>query len=70
MEILKNTLQDRSKSDLLELQAIRETRMNGKTTVRCPNCGQVPIVKITGMYGQRVRVRCDCGYLSRLELGI
>ncbi|MBQ9698799.1 MAG: hypothetical protein IJV46_09680 [Acidaminococcaceae bacterium] len=57
-------------SDKLVRKAIQEKRSTGKVTTVCPKCGKVPTVAITGMYGQRVRVRCECGYLSCMELGI
>lgn len=70
MEKQKNISQNPSLSNMLVRKAIQEMRSTGKVTTICPKCGKTPNVAITGMYGQRVRVRCECGYLSCLELGI
>lgn len=66
----KKFSQDQSLSSMLEKEAISQMRRDGIVSVHCPRCGTVPKVEITGMYKQRVRVRCECGFLSCTELGI
>ena len=54
----------------LEQQAKCEMIETGTVKTRCPKCGDIPIVKIEGLYGETVSVRCKCGFLYCVERGI
>ncbi len=47
-----------------------EFLVNGKVETVCPKCKQHPVVKITGIYDERVTVFCECGFVSCREYGI
>ncbi len=61
---------DRLLSDTLEQQAKMEMIETGKVKVICPKCQTKPEVTITGLYGERVKIRCKCGFLACTEYGI
>jgi hypothetical protein len=42
----------------------------GKVTVVCPKCGTIPKVNVDGTFNERIMVRCQCGYIKLIELGI
>lgn len=57
-------------SDKLAQKAKHEMEETGAVKTVCPKCGKHPVVKITGRYGERVIVRCECGFVSCQEYGI
>ena len=50
--------------------AIDQKINKNMVTIRCPYCDEVPDVKIWGKYHERITVRCKCGYVSTMELGL
>jgi RNase P subunit RPR2 len=42
----------------------------GNVTVVCPKCGTIPKVNIDGVFHERIMVKCKCGYIKTIELGI
>ena len=64
------SFQKSSQSGLLAQKAKNEMLRTGKVTTTCPKCQNIPKVSIQGMYGERIMVRCKCGYISTMELGI
>ena len=59
--LLSNTLEQQAKMEMIE---------TGEVKVVCPKCQTKPVVTITGLYGERVRVRCKCGFLACTEYGL
>ena len=57
-------------SDKLAQKAKHEMEETGAVKTVCPKCGKHPVVKITGRYGERVIVRCECGFVSCQEYGL
>ena len=53
----------------LAKQAKRELRLNGKTTVICPKCGEFPVMKTTSGK-ERTTICCSCGYLYDCEINL
>ena len=58
------------KSYLLAKKAMKEYYNLGKPVSPCPNCGNLPIVEIQGMYGETFIIKCPCGNIYLVERGI
>ncbi|MBO6293213.1 MAG: hypothetical protein J6N51_13320 [Selenomonas sp.] len=58
---LSNSLAQKAKIEMLE---------TGEVKTICPKCKEKVEVTITGMYGERVKMRCSCGFVSCIEYGI
>ena len=59
-----------SQSTSLAMQAKMQMLENGRVTVKCPKCQQPPHVDIWGKYQERITIRCACGYIKYMELGL
>ncbi len=59
-----------SQSSLLAMQAKREMLESGRVTVKCPKCHHSPNVDIWGRCQERITIRCECGYVKYMELGL
>jgi RNase P subunit RPR2 len=54
----------------LACKARDEMIETGNVTVVCPKCGTIPKVNIDGVFHERIMVKCKCGYIKTIELGI
>ena len=59
-----------SEGTILAAKARDEFIETGKTTVRCPKCGEIPNIDIQGTNHSHVNVRCECGYIKLYSKGI
>lgn len=50
--------------------AIEEKLETGSVNILCPSCGKPPHVSIWGNNKERITVRCECGLISDMEIGI
>ena len=57
-------------SEQIAEKAIEEKIVNGAVRVICPWCKESPNVEILGLNKERITVRCKCGFVSGMELGI
>lgn len=65
-QMKKKTYQrDSIKSPLLANQAIEEMKKKGYVTMICPKCKTIPEVI---MKGNKTIVKCECGYVSDMEI--
>ena len=62
--------QDLNLSYMLEQKAKTEMFETGHVQTVCPKCKTIPSVKVEGLYGETVSVRCKCGFLYCVERGI
>ncbi len=63
-------IQDPNLSDKLAQKAKMEMIETGEVKTICPICKEKIKVKITGRYGERVKIRCSCGFVACAEYGI
>jgi len=57
-------------SKKLAQKAKMEMMETGAAKTICPKCKEIIKVKITGRYGERVWIRCSCGFVKCAEYGI
>lgn len=50
--------------------AVQEMATTGTVEVICPWCKEPPKVDIWGPNKERITVRCKCGFVSDMELGM
>lgn len=58
------------KSHMLGEAALHEYVETGKIQTPCPNCGELPVAITEGLYGERFTIKCPCGSVFLMELGI
>lgn len=63
-------IKDLNETYLLAKKAMAEYYDQGNPTSPCPNCGNLPIVEILGIYGETFTIKCPCGYIYLIERGI
>lgn len=52
---------------ILAKKIVDEIRKTGKSDKVCPKCGKKPYAEVDLEYA---RIKCECGYLFWMELGI
>ena len=64
------TLSLTSESYLLGMKAKQEYLTERVTRTKCPKCLSLINVTVEGRFEERVVIRCKCGYIGMMELGI
>ena len=66
-ELVEKALSRHAEGHVLAVQAKKEIRERGYTTVTCPRCRTIPVMTTTPR-GERTTVYCECGFVIDAEI--
>jgi Zn finger protein HypA/HybF involved in hydrogenase expression len=59
-----------TEADRIANLAVQQKLETGKVTVVCPKCHNIPNTVVEGDFNEYMMVKCPCGYIKMMHLGI